>query len=113
VSSTGYISYRGEDLLRASSKRLRTLRGDRIGYIAQDPSVALDPLFTVGAQLIETLREHRTITLIYAGQIVELGLVTELLARPRHPYTQRLLNAVPVPGKIWEQQNTVHKRGKI
>jgi peptide/nickel transport system permease protein len=57
----GRLLFRGEDLWRAPEDRRRRLRGDRIAYIPQDPMTALNPVLTVGAQLVETLRAHRDI----------------------------------------------------
>jgi len=54
----GAIHFDGRNLAQESRKALRTIRGRRIGMIFQDPMVALDPLFTVGDQLAEPLREH-------------------------------------------------------
>jgi len=47
------------DLARADAAQLRALRGARIGLIFQDPSTALNPVKTIGAQLIEVLALHR------------------------------------------------------
>jgi len=55
VSSATTLSYRGEALLHASPKRLREIRGKEIGLIFQNPLAALNPVFTIGEQLIETL----------------------------------------------------------
>ncbi|MCC6210126.1 MAG: ABC transporter ATP-binding protein [Burkholderiales bacterium] len=54
----GEILFEGEriDLLR--EERMRRIRGRRIGAIFQDPLTSLNPLYTVGAQLVETIRTH-------------------------------------------------------
>jgi oligopeptide transport system ATP-binding protein len=55
----GRILYRGRDLLRASERELRALRGDRISIIFQDPMTSLNPYLTVERQLTEVLELHR------------------------------------------------------
>ncbi|MEQ8966410.1 MAG: dipeptide/oligopeptide/nickel ABC transporter permease/ATP-binding protein [Azospirillaceae bacterium] len=203
----GRILFRGrddaeaDDLVGASLRRLQHVRGNRVAYIFQDPLTTLNPLFTVGEQVAETIRRHRgldasdawikTIDLLervqlpdppnkakayphelsggqrqrvgiamalanepdliiadepttaldvttqarvlalldrlrrqqgaalvfithdfgvvsevcdrvivmYAGRIVEQGPVDAVFARPRHPYTERLMACVPVLGE--------------
>jgi peptide/nickel transport system ATP-binding protein/peptide/nickel transport system permease protein len=48
----------GIDLTSVSARDLAAVRGRRIGYVAQDPMVSLDPSFTVGSQLAEAVRSH-------------------------------------------------------
>ncbi len=48
----------GKDLLKLSPEELRGVRGGEVGFIFQDPMTSLNPVFTVGYQLIEPLREH-------------------------------------------------------
>ncbi|MCI8525365.1 MAG: ABC transporter ATP-binding protein [Oscillospiraceae bacterium] len=56
----GQILLDGEDLLKLSEQELqRRVRGDRISMIFQEPMTSLNPLFTVGEQLMEPLRLHR------------------------------------------------------
>ncbi|TFE47097.1 ABC transporter ATP-binding protein [Paraburkholderia dipogonis] len=57
--SGGRIVVDGEDLSHASEARMRTLRGGRISMIFQDPATALNPAFTIGAQLADVIRAHR------------------------------------------------------
>ena len=52
----GGVELGGEDVLAASPAALRRLRGGRVGMVFQDAAAALDPAFTVGSQLRETLR---------------------------------------------------------
>ncbi|TKV56317.1 ABC transporter ATP-binding protein [Nakamurella flava] len=54
----GHILLDGVDLVGLDEAALRRIRGKRIAVIFQDPSGALDPVFTVGAQLVETVRAH-------------------------------------------------------
>ena len=55
----GSLSFLGEDLRAASQGRLRSLRGDRIAMIFQDPMMTLNPVLRIGTQMIETVRAHR------------------------------------------------------
>src|SRR3954468_8994303 len=53
------IRIRGEEMVGASEKRLRQLRGNDVAMIFQEPMTSLNPVFTIGAQIIEALRLHR------------------------------------------------------
>ncbi len=56
--SGGRVLFGDEDLLRASPERLRAVRGNRISMIFQEPMTSLNPVFTVGEQIAESLRLH-------------------------------------------------------
>lgn len=56
--TSGRILFEGRDVLTMSDDELRELRGGEIGFIFQDPMTSLNPVFTVGYQLMEALREH-------------------------------------------------------
>lgn len=47
---------REEDLVKISKKRLRQIRGNQIAMIFQEPMTSLDPLFTIGFQIIEVIK---------------------------------------------------------
>ena len=55
--AAGEIRLRGESLRGRTEDEMRRIRGDRIGMIFQDPQTSLNPLLTVGAQLIETIQK--------------------------------------------------------
>jgi peptide/nickel transport system ATP-binding protein len=57
--TAGSIRLDGKDVLSASSKELRSLRGNEMSMIFQEPMTALNPLYTVGDQIGEVLRQHR------------------------------------------------------
>ncbi|WP_420403929.1 ABC transporter ATP-binding protein [Nisaea sp.] len=87
--------------------------------IADEPTTALD--VTIQAQILHLLAELRNefnsalilithdlgvvarvadkVAVMYAGKIVEAGTVEEIFNAPLHPYTQGLINCIPVPGK--------------
>jgi peptide/nickel transport system ATP-binding protein len=54
----GEIVFDGQRIDRLSSEQMRGLRGRHIGAIFQDPLTSLNPLYTIGRQLIETIRQH-------------------------------------------------------
>ena len=54
----GSITFDGRDVLAMNKKQLRSLRGKEIGMVFQDPMTSLNPVFTIGNQLIETLLLH-------------------------------------------------------
>ncbi|SDU79106.1 ABC transporter ATP-binding protein [Jiangella alkaliphila] len=56
---TGAIRLDGDDLVGRSKRELQRLRGRTLSMVLQDPMTALDPAFTIGAQLREPLRQHR------------------------------------------------------
>ena len=56
--SGGEIVFHGEDLTQVSEARMREVRGNRISMIFQEPMTSLNPVFTVGDQIGETLRLH-------------------------------------------------------
>ncbi len=58
----GRIDYRGEDLRTASEARLRSLRGDKIVMIFQDPMMTLNPVLRIGTQMIETVLAHQKVS---------------------------------------------------
>lgn len=55
----GAIQFGGEDLLALPESRMRQLRGRDISMVFQDPSSSLNPAFTIGQQLIDTIRAHQ------------------------------------------------------
>ena len=60
--SRGEITWQGENLLNLSEKKMRQKRGKELGYIFQNPLAALNPVFSVGNQLLETIKHHHKVT---------------------------------------------------
>jgi oligopeptide/dipeptide ABC transporter ATP-binding protein len=58
----GDILFRGESLLSLNEEQMRTIRGGEIGMIFQEPMTSLNPVFSVGSQVIEALCVHNKIT---------------------------------------------------
>lgn len=198
----GTIQFDGVELVRRSQREMQQMRGGRIAMIFQDPAAALNPVFTIGDQLLNVLRRHKPrastadrlrrafelldevgladpeqlvrafphqisggmqqrvmiaialagspdlliadepttaldvtvqaqildllvslrasrgltvllithnmavaaracqrIAVLYAGRVVEEGEVSDVLERPKHPYTRALLGALPTTGR--------------
>jgi peptide/nickel transport system ATP-binding protein len=60
--SSGEALFKGEDLLTMPKKRLRDIRGNDIAMIFQDPMTSLNPVHTIGRQLVEAIKLHRDVT---------------------------------------------------
>ena len=56
--ASGRVTFQGQDLVRLDASAIRQVRGARIGFVFQDPMTSLNPVFTVGFQIMEPLREH-------------------------------------------------------
>ena len=54
----GSVKVKGEEMLNAKTSVLRQFRGREVAYIFQEPMTALNPLYTIGFQIVETLRSH-------------------------------------------------------
>lgn len=58
----GEIFFNGENLLEYKESQMRDIRGNKIALIPQDPMTSLNPLYTVGNQLIEAIQAHRKVS---------------------------------------------------
>ena len=81
---SGSIRLDGDELVGIPEKRYRTIRGERIGMVFQDPLTALDPLYRAGEQVAEALRFH-----FGMGQSEALRRARDLFARCRAPGPRR------------------------
>ena len=57
--AAGQVDYRGKNLLALPKSEMNKVRGARITMIFQEPMTSLDPLYTIGSQLIEPIVRHR------------------------------------------------------
>ena len=58
----GQMMFRGTDLAKISEREMRGIRGDEISMIFQEPMTSLNPVFTVGNQVMEAITEHRKVS---------------------------------------------------
>jgi len=58
VVDSGSIRYRGEDIVRMDDERIRKIRGREIAMIFQEPMTSLNPVFTIGYQIVESVTLH-------------------------------------------------------
>ena len=61
-ASSGEALFKGEDLLQLPQRRLRELRGNEVAMIFQDPMTSLNPVHSIGKQLVEAVLLHRDVT---------------------------------------------------
>ena len=78
----GEVIFEGEDLLTLSEVEMQAVRGGRIAMVFQDPMTALNPVFTIGEQLTETIRLHRAVGGREARQIAIQALRDVQIAHP-------------------------------
>ncbi|MEY4497389.1 MAG: hypothetical protein RLZZ364_694 [Actinomycetota bacterium] len=72
---SGSVKVNGVEMVEASAKLLQKYRGKEVAYIFQEPMTALNPVYTIGFQIVETLRNHFDMTPA-AAQARALELIT-------------------------------------
>jgi peptide/nickel transport system ATP-binding protein len=87
---TGSIKVDGQDVLALDSGGLRNLRGGLVSMIFQEPMTALDPVYTIGQQIVETIRKHKGGTRAEAR-----ARALELLDLVKIPSPERRLDNYP------------------
>ena len=87
---SGDIRLAGQDINALSERELETIRGGRVAMIFQEPMAALDPVYTIGQQIVETLRRHRPLDPAAAHRRAE-----ELLDIVQVPSPARCLRSYP------------------
>ena len=60
--TSGRVEVKGVDMLSASKQKVQSFRGKEVAYIFQEPMTALNPVYTIGFQIIETLRLHLSLS---------------------------------------------------
>ena len=88
--TSGDVRFQGESLLDKPDAEMRQLRGAAIAPIFQDPSTALNPIFTIGSQIVEVLRQHRPVSKAEAR-----AEVLKTLRDVGLPDVERLFHAYP------------------
>lgn len=87
---SGSVVFEGKNILRLSKEELRDIRGKKISYIFQEPATSLNPVFTIGEQIKETLLVHN----IAEGRDAE-KLAMAALKEARLPDARRVYNSFP------------------
>ena len=106
----GEVLLEGENLLAKSGREMQRIRGSRMAMVPQDPLTALNPSFTIGSQLAESLRLHRKlhgheleIALVEALEQVHLSAAKERLDQYPHQLSggmrQRVVSAIALAGR--------------
>ena len=95
ISKPGFISrgsiwFDGEKISDYSDAKMRRIRGNRIAMIFQDPMMTLNPVFTIGFQMVETLMAHRRISKAKAREIA-----LEKLKKVQIPSPEERLDQYP------------------
>ncbi|MEM9632448.1 MAG: ABC transporter ATP-binding protein [Pseudomonadota bacterium] len=80
------MEFDGLDLMKASEKKMRSIRGSRISMIMQDPKYSLNPVLTVGAQIAESCRRHEDISKADAKKRALAMLDTVRIREPEKVY---------------------------
>ena len=90
IIKSGEIIFNGENLLYYKEKQMRELRGNKIALIPQDPMTSLNPLYTIGNQLIESIRVHKKVSKHQAKRKAK-----EVLDMVKFPNIEKGLNSYP------------------
>lgn len=102
VSPESHAIYGGRDLLKASLAEMQRIRGKDISVIFQEPMTSLNPVFTVGEQIAETLRLHMGMSMRQAQ-----ARAVELLGEVGIPNPQLRVNSYPHEMSGGQQQRVM------
>ena len=113
----------GLNLATATDEQIRHIRGNEISMIFQEPMSSLNPVITVGDQIMENILTHEDVSKEEAKQraidllaevgisrpekVVETAPVEELFSNPKHPYTVGLMNSMPSLAEEGKRLNTI------
>ena len=86
----GQVLWQGRDLVTASNDEMRRIRAKEIAIVFQEPMTSLNPVYSVGEQIAESLRLHEGL-----GRKAALDRAVEMLALVRIPTPQRRVNDYP------------------
>lgn len=86
----GEVHFDGKNLLNLNKKEIRRLRGNDIGMIFQEPMTSLNPVYTIGQQMIEPLQEHLLLSRKEAYQRAQ-----ELITLLGIPNAEKIINMYP------------------
>jgi len=102
VAPESHAIYGGRDLLKASMAEMQRIRGKDISVIFQEPMTSLNPVFTVGEQIAETLRLHMGMSMRQAQ-----ARAVELLGEVGIPNPQLRVNSYPHEMSGGQQQRVM------
>lgn len=88
--SAGRVLLNGEDLLQASKKRINEIRGKEVSMIFQEPMTSLNPVYSVGVQITETILRHQ-----HCSKADALEQAVELLRTVQIPAPERRITEYP------------------
>ncbi len=99
----GEAIFEGEDLLQMPIKKRRQMRGEQISMIMQSPMTAFNPLFTIGNQAVETIKQHKKMSSKEATELfcdvltrVNLKSVQSLITKYPHELSGGMLQRIMV-----------------
>ncbi len=84
----GSILFEGKDLLTLSQNELRQIRGNAIGMVFQDPLTSLNPVFSIGSQLVEAVQNHHSVSYAQAKEKAIQMLECVRVSRPDIRFTE-------------------------
>lgn len=86
----GEILFENKNLLEMDEEKLRSIRGNKISFVFQEPMTCLNPVLTIGEQVAEAILAHRK-----AGKKEAMSLAVELLEKVKMPFARKIIYQYP------------------